>query len=58
MIDIDNISSVKKYNWGPYFSYQVTLKAGGTSGVPNDTNNVDCVTVLEWEQREGNTIEE
>ena len=58
MININDINSVKKYNWGPYFNYQVTLKSGGISGVPNDTNNVDCVTVLEWEQREGNTIEE
>ena len=48
MIDIDNISSVKKYDWGPYFNYQVTLKSGGTSGVPNDIENVDCLVVLEF----------
>ena len=41
MINVDNIKSVKKYNWGTYFNYQVTLKTGGVSGIPNDTDNTD-----------------
>ena len=56
MIDVDNIKSVKKYNWGTHFNYQVTLKTGGVSGIPNDTDNRDCQTVLEWEKIDGNTI--
>ena len=54
----DNIKSVKKYNWDTDFNYQVTLKSGGISGVPNDTDNLDCQTVLEWAKIDGNTIEE
>jgi len=58
MIDVDNIKSVKKYNWGDTFNYQVTLKSGGVSGVPNDTDNLDCQAVLEWAKIDGNTIED
>ena len=56
MINIEDIKSVKKYNWDTYWNYQVELKSGGTSGVPNDTTNTDCATVLEWSKIDGNTI--
>ena len=56
MINIEDIKSVKKYNWDTYWNYQVELKSGGTSGVPNDTTNTDCVAVLEWSKIDGNTI--
>ena len=58
MINIENIKSVKKYNWvgSTNWNYQVELKSGGTSGVPNDTNNTDCLVVLEWSEVDGNTI--
>ena len=58
MINVDNIKSVKKYNWDTHFNYQVTLKSGGVSGVSNDTDNIDCQTVLEWAKIDGNTIED
>ena len=58
MINVDNIKSVKKYNWDTHFNYQVTLKSGGGSGGPNDTDNIDCQTVLEWAKIDGNTIED
>ena len=57
MINVDNIKSVKKYNWGTYFNYQVTLKTGGVSGIPNDTDNTDYQAIQEW-VAEGNTIAE
>ena len=58
MINVDNIKSVKKYNWDTHFNYQVTLKSGGVSVVSNDTDNIDCQTVLEWAKIDGNTIED
>tara|TARA_B100001063_G_scaffold152651_1_gene142401 strand:- start:207 stop:389 length:183 start_codon:yes stop_codon:yes gene_type:complete len=56
MINIEDIKSVKKYNWDTDWNYQVELKSGGTSGVPNDTTNIDCLVVLEWSKIDGNTI--
>ena len=56
MINIEDIKSVKKYNWDTDWNYQVELKSGGTSGVPNDTANTDCLVVLEWSKVDGNTI--
>ena len=55
MIIKDTIISVKKYNWGPYWNYQVT-HPGGVSGVPNDPDNSDYQTVLEWASVAGNDI--
>lgn len=54
----DEIKSVKKYDWGTYWNYQVTPKDGGNpKGVPNDPANIDCQMILEW-VAEGNTIAE
>lgn len=60
MINIEDIKSVKKYNWvgSTDWNYQVELKSGGTSGVPNDTNNTDCLVVLKWSELDGNTIKD
>ncbi len=55
MITTSNIISVKQYNWGPYWNYQVT-HTGGVTGVPYDYDNSDCKVVIQWSSIEGNNI--
>ena len=55
MFTKDSIVSVKKYNWGNDWNYQVT-HSGGVTGVPNDPSNVECQIVLEWGSESGNNI--